>query len=190
MPRNDAALDFLLTRRSRPSKILSAPVPDRAALETILTAGLRVPDHKKLEPWRLVVLGPEARARLASGAGERGAALGIEQGKVEKVQSQYADSPLAVAVIAAPVESPDVPLDEQLYSAGAVCLSLVNAALAAGWGAQWLTGWAVHDADFAAEHLGCGPGERVAGVIHIGTESSAPPDRPRPDLSDKVTWLA
>jgi hypothetical protein len=29
----------------------------------------------------------------------------------------------------------------------------------------------------------------VAGVIHIGTGTAAPPDRPRPDLARIVTWL-
>ncbi|MGB1830142.1 MAG: nitroreductase, partial [Paracoccaceae bacterium] len=36
--RNDAALDFLLTRRSRPAKTLSAPVPDKDTLLKMLTA--------------------------------------------------------------------------------------------------------------------------------------------------------
>ena len=186
--RNDAALDFLLTRRSRPSKTLSTPVPDRAELEELLTAALRVPDHKKLEPWRIVVLGRAALDALAAGVPERGRELGVPEEKIAKVQSQYADSPLAVAVILSPTPHPDVPMEEQHYSAGAVCLSLVNAALAAGWGAQWLSGWASHDEDFAIAQFGLEPGEKVAGVVHIGTESSIPPDRPRPDLSQKVTW--
>ena len=55
MPNPDA-MDFLLTRRSRPAKLLSAPGPDRAAIGPLLTAATRVPDHGKLEPWRFVVL--------------------------------------------------------------------------------------------------------------------------------------
>jgi hypothetical protein len=30
--------------------------------------------------------------------------------------------------------------------------------------------------------------ERIAGFIHIGTETSAPPERPRPDLDAITTW--
>ncbi|MGJ8610833.1 MAG: nitroreductase family protein, partial [Octadecabacter sp.] len=57
MPKmNQAALDFLLTRRSRPAKTLTGPVPDRAAIDVILTAAARTPDHGKLEPWRFIVL--------------------------------------------------------------------------------------------------------------------------------------
>lgn len=60
--RNQAALDFLLTRRSRPAKTLRAPVPSRAELEEILTAAARTPDHGKLEPWRFIVLEKPALA--------------------------------------------------------------------------------------------------------------------------------
>ena len=54
--KNEAALNFLLTRRSRPAKTLSGPAPDKETLETILTAAARTPDHGKLEPWRFIVL--------------------------------------------------------------------------------------------------------------------------------------
>ena len=37
----------------------------RLQLETILTAAARVPDHKKLEPWRFIVFEGEARAPSA-----------------------------------------------------------------------------------------------------------------------------
>jgi nitroreductase len=92
-----------------------------------------------------------------------------------------------VAVIAAPVPSEKIPEGEQLLSAGAVCLSLVNAALAAGWGANWLTGWPATDRAFLAEGLGLDE-DFVAGWIVLGTESAVPPDRPRPDLAAKVEW--
>ena len=54
---NDAVLDFLLTRRSRPAKTLTTPAPDKDALMTILSAAARTPDHGKLEPWRFIILG-------------------------------------------------------------------------------------------------------------------------------------
>jgi len=58
-------LQFMLTRRSRPAKLMRAPGPDRAALEPLLQAAARVPDHGKLEPWRFVVLQQPAGARVA-----------------------------------------------------------------------------------------------------------------------------
>ncbi|WP_323765101.1 nitroreductase family protein [Marinovum sp.] len=186
---NPAAVDFLLSRRSRPAKTLQAPAPDRAALAPMLTAALRSPDHGKLEPWRLIVLERAALARLADLAVARGRALGLDPEQVEKTRTSYADSPLAVAVVSCPVASEKVPEVEQLYSAGAVCLALLNAALASGWGANWLSGWASHDRGFVEAGLQLAPGESVAGIIHIGTERAAPPERPRPDPAAKITWM-
>lgn len=187
--RDDAALRFLLTRRSRPAKTLGPPYPDATQLAEILTAAARTPDHGKLEPWRFVVLTGAALPRLAAAAEARGAALGLEATQIDKGARPYREAGCAVAVIAAPKPSAKVPEIEQLYSAGAVCLALLNAALAAGWGANWLSGWPVHDAIFVQDALGCGPGERVAGVIHLGTESAAPPERPRPDIAALTTWI-
>lgn len=187
---NEAALDFLLTRRSRPAKTLTTPVPDRDALMPILTAAARTPDHGKLEPWRFIVLEKPALMRLAGMIAPLADKLGIEETKVEKAYRQYADADLVVAVVSSPKESEKVPQIEQVYSAGAACLSLLNAALAAGWGANWLSGWASQDRSFIEDGLGLAAHEEIAGFIHIGTERVAPSDRPRPDLTEIVEWVA
>lgn len=185
---NPAALDFLLTRRSRPAKTLTTPVPDRSTLEQLLTAAARTPDHGKLEPWRFVVLGAGAMPRLAGIAQARGEALGLDPDQVTKGRTQFDQGHLAVAVIEVQKPSAKIPPLEQTYSAGAVCLALLNAALAAGWGANWLSGWPSHDRGFMQQALGLGDHERIAGLIHIGTETNAPPERPRPDLAALTTW--
>ena len=187
---NPAALDFLLTRRSRPAKTLTAPVPDHATLDTLLTAAARTPDHGKLEPWRFIVLEKAALTRLAGLVPARGAALGIDPDKITKAVDQFTGADLAIAVISSPKPSEKIPQIEQIYSAGAVCLALLNAALAAGWGANWLSGWASHDRAFVAEGLGLADHETVAGLIHVGTETNAPPERPRPDLAAITTWVS
>lgn len=187
---NPAAMEFLLSRRSRPAKTLTGPAPDRAALMPILTAAARSPDHGKLEPWRFVVLEGAALERLAAAALARGEALGLDPDVAAKGQKQFADSRLCVAVIESPKESPKIPAIEQTYSAGAVCLGLLNAALASGWGANWLTGWIAEDRPFVEDELGLAPHERIAGFLHLGTETSAPPDRPRPDLDAITEWVS
>jgi nitroreductase len=188
-PRNDAALAFLKSRRSRPAKLFTLPVPTRTELEEILTAATRVPDHGKLEPWRLIVLQGAAFARIADLAEARAKELGGDAEMVAKGRGQYDAGKLAVVVIASPKPSPKIPVAEQTASASALCLGLVNAAEASGWGACWLTGWPAHDASFAARAFGCTEGETVAGVVHIATPPADGPDRPRPDLSRLVTWV-
>ena len=187
---NPDALEFLLTRRSRPAKTLGLPVPDRAALEPILTAAARTPDHGKLEPWRFVVLERAALERLAALVDTRGAELGLAEDQITKAKADYARSHLAVAVIEVQKPSEKIPALEQTYSAGAVCLALLNAALASGWGANWLSGWPSHDRPFMERGLGLAENERIAGIIHLGTESAKPPERPRPDLAAITTWIS
>lgn len=186
---NPSALDFLLTRRSRPAKTLSMPVPSPEQLRPLLQAAARTPDHGKLEPWRFVVIAKEAMPRLAEHAARRGIALGLDEEQIAKGRSQFDQGHLAVAVIEVQKPSEKIPTIEQTYSAGAVCLALLNAALAAGWGANWLTGWPSHDRGFMRDALGLEDHERIAGFIHIATETSAPPERPRPDLDTITTWV-
>ncbi|MBK1636404.1 nitroreductase family protein [Rhodovulum adriaticum] len=185
-----AVLEFLHTRRSCPLRTLAAPAPDRAALREMLTAAARSPDHGKLEPWRFVVLERGALDRLADLVRLRGPALGKDAATIDKAANAYLGSPLAVAVIASSKPSEKVPEIEQIYSAGAVCLALVNAVLASGWGAAWMSGWASHDRDFVEQGLGVAPHEQVAGIVHIGTATAAPPERPRPDIDAITEWRA
>ncbi|NBB97030.1 MAG: nitroreductase [Alphaproteobacteria bacterium] len=179
-------LQFMLTRRSRPAKLLRAPGPDRAALEQMLQAAARVPDHGKLEPWRFIVLEHPAGARVAGTIMDYAQSKGLDG---EKPARAFADSPLCVAVIASPKPSEKIPELEQTLSVGAVCLGLVNAALATGWGANWLTGWPAHDHALMVQVLGLAPQEWVAGFIHMGTAEATPPDRPRPDMSAITEWV-
>lgn len=186
---NPAALDFLLTRRSRPAKTLQAPGPTKDELAPLLQAAARTPDHGKLEPWRFVVITEAAMPRLANLVQQRGEALGLDPEQTAKGRAQFDQGHLAVAVIESPKASEKIPHIEQTYSAGAACLALLNAALAAGWGANWLTGWPSHDRGFMREGLELADHERIAGLIHIATETSAPPERPRPDISAITTTL-
>ena len=183
-------LEFLASRRSRPAKTLLPPVPGRSEVETMLRLAARSPDHGKLEPWRFIVLERTACLRLADLTSARGAALSHDPEKTAKARASFADAHLVVAVIASPVASEKVPEVEQVLSAGAVCLALVNAALASGWGANWLTNWMAFDPEFLSGGLGLGKNEFVAGYIHIGSEGTLPPERPRPDMSALTTWVS
>lgn len=186
---NPAVMEFLLTRRSRPAKTLGPGGPDKAELMRLLTAAARSPDHGKLEPWRFVVIGGAARARAAAKAAERCAARGLDENETAKTVSGFTQGEVIVAVISSPKPTEKIPAWEQQLSAGGVCLALLNAALASGWGASWLTGRMAYDPEFLREILGCAESERVAGFLHIGTETVVPSDRPRPDVASLTTFL-
>jgi nitroreductase len=187
---NPAALAFLANRRSRPAKLFSLPVPTQDQLAAILTTALRVPDHGKLEPWRLVVLQAAAFPRLAQMAADHAQAIGADAEKTAKARGQYDIGLCAVVVISSPKPSDKVPAAEQILSAGALCMNIVNAAEAAGWGACWLSGWPAHDPAFTAAAFGTALQETVAGIIHIATPAPDAPDRPRPDVAALTRWVS
>lgn len=186
---NPAALEFLLTRRSFPARTLTLPIPDRARIELILTAAARVPDHGKLEPWRFIVLHKPALQRLSGIVARRAVDLNTDPEKRPKSVAQYAQADLAIVVVMCPKSTVKVPLAEQVYSAGAVCMGVLHAATGMGYGANWLSGWPSYDRVFLTEGLGLTADESMAGIIHIGTVGEMVPDRPRPDLTRLTTWV-
>lgn len=181
-------MTYLVTRRSIPSVKLVAPVPEADELRGILTVAARVPDHGKLVPWRFIVIGGTDTGlfvgRLMDIWHRNHPDASPEAQAVER--GKRAGAPLVVAVVSRAGEHPKIPVWEQELSAGAVCMNLVHAAHASGYGAQWLTGWPAYDTESAAV-LGLEPGERIAGFVHIGTPAEAPVERDRPDLARIVT---
>lgn len=191
MPAPDpAALNFLLTRRSRPAKTLTQDAPERDELDVMLTAAARTPDHGKLEPFRFLVIEDDARQRLSDAVRTGMVAEGAEADKIDKQAGSFLHGGAIITIICSPVISEKIPDWEQHLAAGASCLACLNAALATGWGANWLTGWAASSRAFMETELGLTPSEFVAGFIHLGRETIAPNDRPRPDLGRKTTWIS
>jgi nitroreductase len=170
-------LRFLARRRSAAALTLAEPAPTPAQVAELIHLAARVPDHGKLTPWRFVVLDGARKAAFAAGleklAESRGdSAAAAKLGKLKT-------PPLCIAVIAAPRQAA-IPEWEQLLSAGAVCTTLTYAALAMGFGANWITDWYAYDRE-ANTLLGLAPTEKVAGFILIGTPREAPLERERPD---------
>jgi len=96
------ALSLLQQRHSVPARQLGEPAPDDATLHTLLEAAIRVPDHGKLVPFRLILLRDEAKLAF----GEQVTAIGIRNNpamigaKLEKERHRYTFAPLVVAVVA------------------------------------------------------------------------------------------
>jgi len=187
---NDVKLtDFLRDRHSTPAAQMKEPGPSQEELEAILTFATRVPDHGKLAPWRLVVYRGDVRRTL----GEQFLALALKKipdmadAAKEAELTRFTRAPLVVAVVSTAAPHVKIPEWEQVLSAGAVCLNMLMAASAHGYVANWRTEWIAYD-DQALALLGIKPGEKVAGFIHIGSSDFPTPDRPRPALSEIVTY--
>ena len=184
-------LDLLASRRSVLAAQLVEPGPAPEELDAMLAIALRVPDHGRLAPWRLLVLSRPAQAQLGElfvaefrklepDADDRRLAL-------ERVRPQR--SPVLVAVASRLTDArEDVPPLEQLLSCGNVCFNLLHAATAMGYGAQWVTNWPSRNPAVKAA-LGIGEGDRLVGFVHIGTPRAAPAERQRPALAEVVSRL-
>src|SRR5580693_9026027 len=181
-------LDLLKTRRSAPPIILTTPGPTAQELDLLLTIAARVPDHGKRAPWRFIIFEGEARDR----AGERIAAVfaaknpAADAAQIANERRRLALAPLVIAVVSRAAPHVKIPEWEQVLSAGAVCMNLVTAAHALGYGANWITEWYAYDRG-VLDALGLAPHERIAGFIHIGRPPGPPEDRPRPALDEIAT---
>lgn len=184
--RNQPVLDFLSNRRSLPAAQLQAPGPTPEQLREIIATAIRVPDHGKLTPWRVIVFSGDAGARFGAALADLHQRVdpGVPEHKLAKDRDRFAHSPVVLAVVARiDAEHPKVPAQEQLLSAGCVAFNLLLAAQAAGFGAQWLTGWSCYDRD-AAKLLDLADNESVIAYIHVGACAAEPPERKRPAAED------
>lgn len=188
----NAVLDFLARRRSVLVKNLGDPGPSDEEIETMLKIASRVPDHKKLVPWRFIIFQGDARHRFGQVLAEACALeeenepspkrLDIERGRFDR-------APVIIAVVARLNDRPSVPEWEQILSVGAACQNLVLAANGFGYSSQWVTEWYAYNSLVVAA-MGLQENERIAGFIYIGTAIEPPTERDRPELSDIVThWV-
>lgn len=182
------SLDFLNQRLSVPSRSLVEPGPDPAQLDELLAAAIRVPDHGRLEPFRLLLIRGAARREL----GEHLARIhayndpSAPPAALDKDRNRFNAAPLIVTVISRIVKGHKVPEQEQLLTAGCVAYNLLLGAQAMGFGAQWLTAWAAYDAGIQ-QQLGLVDGEGIVGFVHIGSISVPASEHARPDLSAVVS---
>lgn len=194
--RSRETVDLLTTRRSTLAKLLDEPGPDESELKSILTVGARVPDHRRLTPWRFVVIRGDARrglrARLEAiyEQTQRPDSHEEREKAFEKLGS-IERAPVTICVVSSVrSDSPKArktPEWEQYLSAGAVCQNLLIAASATGYAAQWVTEWYAYE-PLVRRTLGLAEHERVAGFVFMGTATQQPLERTRSELVDVVQF--
>lgn len=180
-------IDLLLARRSVSANALSEPGPSAAEVELILRAASRVPDHKKLVPWRFILFQREARAAFGKILAEICRAEEPDAGafRLDNEAKRFLRAPVVIAVISRVVANKAAPEWEQILSCGAACQNLILAANALGYGTQWITEWYGYSQG-VRRALRLAENERVAGFVYIGTPKEKPDERERPKLEDIV----
>jgi nitroreductase len=181
-------IDVLTNRQSVGADFLTEPGPGPEALQRILSAALRVPDHGRLFPWRIQVLDKAAQKRLAEVYVARYRELNPEarDNQVEHERKRPQRAPLLLVVSNRLEPMHKIPILEQTLSGGALCMNILNAAHALGFAANWVTGWPAFD-DHVKRTLGVPPNSQIIGFIHVGSPGAPPKDRIRPKLEDIVS---
>jgi nitroreductase len=180
----NATLELLRARRSVPPNLMTGPAPSAAEQAMLLEIASRVPDHGRLVPWRFLVLEGEGRVKAGQivGAAFKAAHPEAEAEKVAHEAARLTHAPLVIGVVSKAGPHVKIPEWEQVLTAGAVCMNLVTAANAMGFGANWLTNWFSYDRSVLSA-LGVAENERMAGFVHIGRSEIRPADRERPDVA-------
>jgi nitroreductase len=164
--------ELIRTRRTHKS-YGPDPVP-REVLEDLLEVARWAPNHHRTNPWRFRVLGPESLARLKDAAGP------AEAPKLERAPT---------LVVASATLSGDLIQDEEDVCATASAIyAVLLAAHARGLASYWRTPRVLRSRA-GREALGIPDGERVLGLIHLGTPRSDPPAPERAPLATYLRYL-
>lgn len=184
--------DLIALRRSMSKQMIGAPGPTGHELTELLKIAARVPDHRRLGPWRFIVFEGEARAAFGAAAAEIQEQEQPEASEhvLETTKRYFLRAPTVIAVVSSPKNDPkQTPIWEQELSAGALCQNLLLAANASGWAGCWLSEWIAYS-DGINTLLGLEASERIAGYIYLGSAKANPQERMRPDLSERISHWA
>ncbi|MCW8333006.1 NAD(P)H nitroreductase [Vibrio paucivorans] len=180
------ALDLLLNRRSIAK--LAAPAPEGAALENIIRAGLRAPDHAGLTPWRFVIAQGEGLQKLSDVLVNAATAANSEEAVIEKVKNAPFRAPMVITVIAKVTPHDKVPAIEQHLSAGCAVQAMQMAAVAQGFQGFWRSGKWMFD-EQVREAFGVEGEDEIVGFLYLGTPGCTPMKVPERDLTKFVEYL-
>jgi len=166
------SIELLLNRNSAAQLI--EPAPEGEALQQILRAAMRAPDHGNLKPWRFISVTGERRTDLgelfAVAANDRLGNLTPEQ--TDKFVSQPLRAPLVLVVVCSPQEHPKVPFVEQQNAAACAAFSVLLAAEALGFAGIWRTGDNAFD-ETVMKGLGLSKEEEITGFLYLGSRKTA-----------------
>ena len=184
--------NFYSKRRSIVARKMSPESIKESDLNQIIQAGIRVPDHGALNPWKLIIIQGEQLATIDKEIilKEYVKKNPNSDKKFQEIESKRLQRAGAViAVLSTPVDHPSIPLWEMQLSSGAVCMNLLSCAQSLGYAAQWLTEWYSYN-DTMLAYLGGKVGiDKISGFIYIGHKTEEPNERKRPNPADVINYL-
>jgi len=164
-------MELLTAIESRSSAArLVEPGPTPEHLSRILAAAGRAPDHGRLKPWHLLVLGQATKERFAAAAAQakRARSPNLSDEQIAAERDKIMRSPTIVIVGCTVREHPKVPQIEQVVAAAAAAQNLFLAAHDLGYGVMWKTGPAAYDSEVKAL-VGLRTNDHIVAIMHLGT---------------------
>jgi len=165
----------------------------RAALERLLAAAVRAPNHKLTEPWRFAVLTGNSAARFAELKRAHRATRFPDPASpeasraIEKTYREARATPVFVVVMCAVSDDP-VRREEDYASVMMAVQNLLIAATAEGLGSYLRTGGIMEDPGLTA--LAQLPaGHRIVAVVSLGWPAAREEPRKRGDAAARTLWL-
>ena len=184
--------DFYIKRRSVLARKMSSEKIPEEDLKKILAAGIRVPDHGALNPWKIKVIKGEKlkiideNIILTEFKKENPNASEIQ---LETESKRFQRASVILAVLSTPLEHPKIPTWEMILSSGAVCMNLLSCAQSLGYAAQWLTEWYAYNKKMLEYLGGRSEIDKISGFIYLGHKVEEPTERRRPDPKNVINYL-
>jgi nitroreductase len=139
---------------------------DRDQLMEWLQAASYAPNHRMAQPWEIVFIGPETRAKLNH-------------------KANFGDAPVVMAVLSKSA-STAIDRDENLIAVSCFIQNFSLIAWEAGVGVRWTSiGWKPE----THEILGVPEGNDVVGVLGVGYPAEVPQPKARTPMVEKVKYL-
>lgn len=157
-------IDLIQTRRT-----IKQFKPDAISEEAVLSwleAASYAPNHRMTEPWEILFLGAETRAKLNH-------------------KTDFGGAPVVFALLSKPAATP-FERDENVMAAACFAQNFLLAAHEAGVGAYWASlGALPHN----RATLGVPEDHDVIGIFGIGYPEEVPALKLRTPLASKITYL-
>tara|TARA_B100000963_G_scaffold69072_1_gene57415 strand:- start:4313 stop:4828 length:516 start_codon:yes stop_codon:yes gene_type:complete len=161
-------------------------------LDIILKAGIRVPDHGALSPWKLKVIKGKSLKKIDEEVILKEFLKqnpNAEKSLIDKESMRLQRASVVIVVISTPVEQSKIPEWEMRLSSGAVCMNLLSCAQSLNYAAQWLTEWYAYNDNLLKYLGGDTKKDKIAGFIYLGHKKEEPVERKRPDPKDIITFI-
>jgi nitroreductase len=157
-------MDAIMTRRNI-KKFKPDPV-DREQVLSWLEAASYAPNHRLVEPWEIVFIGPETRVKLNH-------------------KANFGDAPVLFALLSQPASS-QLARDENVIAAACFAQNFLLAATEAGFGVTWTSIGALAR---NRELMEVPDDYDVIGILGVGYPAEVPVVKTRTPITEKMREL-